>query len=105
MSDDIRPFRIGIPQDRLDDLRQRLARTRWPSEVPGAGWEAGVPLSYLKDLAEYWRTTYDWRAYEARLNEFAQFTTVLDGQSVHLLHVRSPEPGALPLILTHCWHG
>ncbi|WP_229706366.1 epoxide hydrolase family protein [Micromonospora sonchi] len=99
------PFRIEIPQDCLDDLRHRLARTRWPHEVPGAGWEAGVPLDYLKELADYWRTKYDWRVHEARLNEFPQFTTVIDGQNVHFLHVRSPEPDALPLILTHGWPG
>jgi epoxide hydrolase len=105
MSEEITPFRIDISQDSLDDLQQRLAQTRWPSPVPTAGWEAGVPLDYLKELAEYWRTKYDWRAHEARLNEFAQFTTLIDGQNVHFLHVRSPEPDALPLILTHGWPG
>lgn len=105
VSEEITPFQTNIPQDRLDDLRQRLAHIRWPGEVPGAGWEAGVPLDYLKDLADYWHTKYDWRAHEARLNEFPQFTTVIDGQTVHFLHVRSPEPGALPLILTHGWPG
>ena len=90
---EIRPFRIDVPQPDLDDLADRLARTRWPDELPGTGWEAGVPLGYLKDLAAYWRTGYDWRAHEAQLNEFPQFTTVIDGQNVHFLHVRSPEPG------------
>src|SRR6185369_11505003 len=99
------PFRIAIAQDRLDDLRRRLADTRWPDQLPGTGWEAGVPLDYLKDLATYWGTDYDWRAQEARLNEFAQFTTVVDGQTVHFLHVRSPEPQALPLVITHGWPG
>ncbi|WP_328822458.1 epoxide hydrolase family protein [Micromonospora rubida] len=99
------PFRIEISQDRLDDLRQRLAATRWPDESPATGWEAGVPQGYLKDLADYWGTDYDWRAHEARLNEFPQFTTEIDGQTVHFLHVRSPEPGAVPLILTHGWPG
>ena len=102
---EIRPFRIDIPQADLDDLRERLARTRWPAELPGGGWEAGVPLGYLKDLAAYWRTGYDWRAHEAQLNEFPQFTTLIDGQDVHFLHVRSPQPGALPLIITHGWPG
>jgi pimeloyl-ACP methyl ester carboxylesterase len=100
-----RPFRIDVPQADLDDLRDRLARTRWPGEIPGSGWDAGVPLGYLRDLAEYWRSGYDWRAHEARLNEFPQFTTTIDGHNVHLLHVRSPEPGALPLIITHGWPG
>ena len=72
---EIRPFRIDIPQAELDDLRDRLARTRWPNELPGVGWSRGVPLDYLKELADYWRTSYDWREHEARLNEFPQFTT------------------------------
>jgi pimeloyl-ACP methyl ester carboxylesterase len=102
---DIEPFRIDIPQSLLDDLWDRLARTRWPDELPGVGWSYGVPLEYVKKLADYWRTDYDWRAWEARLNEYPQFTTTIDGQSVHFLHVRSPEPGALPLIATHGWPG
>jgi epoxide hydrolase len=101
----IRPFRIEIPQSDLDDLCERLAHTRWPDELPGVGWSRGVPLNYLKELAEYWRTGYDWRVWEARLNQFPQFTTTIDGANVHFLHVRSPEPGALPLILTHGWPG
>ena len=104
-TDEIRPFRIDIPQSALDDLRERLARTRWPAELPGSGWEAGAPVGYLKGLAEYWATGYDWRAHEARLNEFPQFTTVIDGQTVHFLHVRSAEPAAMPLIITHGWPG
>jgi epoxide hydrolase len=99
------PFRIEIPQADLDDLHRRLADTRWPDELPGVGWSRGVPLRYLKELAEYWRTSYDWRAAEARLNQFPQFTTVIDGANVHLLDVRSPEPQALPLLLTHGWPG
>jgi pimeloyl-ACP methyl ester carboxylesterase len=101
----INPFRINIPQADLDDLRDRLARTRWPDELPDAGWTYGVPVSYLKELAEYWRTSYDWRKFEAKLNAFPQFTTTIDGQNIHFLHVRSPEPDALPLILTHGWPG
>src|SRR6516165_5430859 len=101
----IRPFRVEIPQSDLDDLRDRLARTRWPDELPGVGWDRGVPLSYLKELAAYWRDGYDWRRHEAQLNEFPQFTTTVDGANVHFLHVKSPEPDALPLILTHGWPG
>lgn len=101
----VKPFRIAIPQADLDDLRDRLARTRWPDELPGVGWDYGVPLSYVQGLVEYWRTGYDWRAWEAKLNEYAQFTTTIDGQNVHFLHVRSPEPNALPLVLTHGWPG
>src|ERR687886_1693916 len=102
---DIQPFEVNIPQEKLDDLRERLARTRWPDELPGVGWSRGVPPGYLKELAEYWRTSYDWRKWEAKLNEFPQFTTTIDGQNIHFLHVRSPEPDALPLILTHGWPG
>jgi pimeloyl-ACP methyl ester carboxylesterase len=101
----IRPFRIDIPQADLDDLRGRLGRTRWPDELPGVGWDYGVGLEYVKDMVEYWRTGYDWRKQEARLNAFPQFTTTIDGQSVHFIHVCSPEGNALPLILTHGWPG
>jgi epoxide hydrolase len=101
----ISPYRIDIPQGALDDLRDRLRRTRWPDELPGVGWDLGVPLDYLKGLAEYWATTYDWRGQEAALNESAQFTTIIDSQNVHFLHVRSPEPEALPLLITHGWPG
>ena len=100
---EIRPFRIEIPQPHLDDLHDRLARTRFPGELPGTGWSRGVPLGYLKELAEYWRTGYDWRTWEAKVNEHPQFTTTIDGQDIHFLHVRSPEPDALPLIITHGW--
>lgn len=101
----ITPFRVDVRQADLDDLRTRLANTRWPADIGGAGWSRGVPTSYLRDLAEYWSTTFDWRAWEARLNEFPQFTTEIDGQNVHFMHVRSPEPDATPLILTHGWPG
>ena len=101
----ITPYRVDIPQVALDDLLDRLGRTRWPDELPGVGWDLGVPLDYLKGLAEYWATAYDWRSQEAALNEFAQFTTVIDDQTVHFLHVRSPEPDALPLLITHGWPG
>ncbi|MFD5429109.1 epoxide hydrolase family protein [Streptomyces sp. NPDC127084] len=101
----IRPFRIDIPQARLDDLRARLAATRWPDELPGVGWTRGVPVAYLKDLAEYWRTVYDWRSHEAALNALPQYMTAIDGQNLHFLHVRSPRPDATPLMLLHGWPG
>ncbi|TCO61014.1 epoxide hydrolase family protein [Actinocrispum wychmicini] len=101
----IEPFRIDIPPADLDDLRDRLARTRWPDHLAGVGWDYGVPLDYLKEVAEYWRTGYNWRVHEARLNELPQFTTEIDGQNIYFLHVRSPEPDALPLLLTHGWPG
>lgn len=97
----VHPFTVNVPQTALDDLRERLARTNWPDQLPGSGWSRGVPVSYLKELAAYWREGYDWRKYEAQLNAFPQFTTEIDGQTIHFLHVRSPEPGALPLILLH----
>lgn len=100
---DIRPFTIDIPQDRIDDLNARLAAVRWPDELPGVGWDHGVPVSYLQGLAEYWRTGYDWRAHEAALNELPHHVTEIEGQRVHFLHVRSPEPDALPLVLVHGW--
>jgi epoxide hydrolase len=102
---EIRPFHIATPQADLDDLRDRLARTRWPDELPGVGSSYGVPLDYIKKLVDYWRAGYDWRAWEARLNGYPQFTTTIDRQNIHFLHVRSPEPDALPLILTHGWPG
>jgi microsomal epoxide hydrolase len=103
--DELTPFRIDVPQADLDDLRDRLARTRWPDELPGAGWDYGIPLEYTKELAGYWRTGYDWRVHEARLNGFGQFTTTIDGQRIHFLHIRSASSGALPLIVTHGWPG
>jgi pimeloyl-ACP methyl ester carboxylesterase len=103
--DRIAPFRIDVPQEDLDDLHRRLDAARWPDELPDAGWDYGVASGYLRDLAGYWRTGYDWRAHERRLNALAQYTTEIDGQTVHFVHVRSPEPDALPLLLTHGWPG
>jgi len=101
MSDAIRPFRIEIPQADLDYLHGRLANARWPGELPGVGWERGVPLGYLMELADYWSTSYDWRAAEAQLNSYPQFTSEIDGQQIHFLHVRSEHPDAKPLLITH----
>ena len=78
----IRPYRISVPQADLDDLRERLARTRWARDLPGAGWERGVPASYLRELAAYWARGYDWRAHEAALNALPQFVTTIDGTTV-----------------------
>jgi microsomal epoxide hydrolase len=101
----IKPFRIEVPQSQLDDLYARLDLTRWPDELPGVGWSYGVALGYAKELVAYWRHSYDWRAHERRLNSFPQFTTEIDGQNVHFLHVRSAKSDALPLIITHGWPG
>lgn len=101
----VKPFRIAIPRTDLDDLTARLSRTRWPNEVVDAGWDYGFPLSRLRELAEYWRTGHDWRAHEARLNELPHFSTEIDGQTIHFVHVRSARPDALALVLTHGWPG
>jgi epoxide hydrolase len=98
------PFRVQIPDAALDDLRARLRSARFPEPLPGDGWDAGVPVAYLRDLAARW-ADFDWRAVEARLNELPQFTTTIDGQTIHLVHVRSGRPGAVPLLLTHGWPG
>ena len=105
MSEKIEEFRVQVPQARLDDLRERLARTNWPAPLPGDGWDTGVPVAWLRGLADHWRDGYDWRAAERKINSFPQFTTTIDGQRIHFLHVRSAKPGALPLILTHGWPG
>ncbi|MFF1817675.1 epoxide hydrolase family protein [Kribbella sp. NPDC058245] len=101
----IEQFRIDIPQADLDDLADRLARTRWPNEVTAAGSDYGFPLARLKALADHWRTGYDWRKHEAALNELPHFRTEIDGQNIHFVHVRSSRPDALALILTHGWPG
>lgn len=101
----ITPFRINVPQADLDALHERLAQTRWPDELANVGWDYGVPLAEMKDLANYWRVSYDWRSQESRLNGYQQYTTTIDGQNIHFLHVRSAEAKALPLLLTHGWPG
>lgn len=101
----ITPFRYQAPQSALDDLRQRLAQARWPERETVADWSQGVPLEQLQALVEYWRTGYDWRRFEARLNGFEQYRTKIDGLDIHFLHVRSPHADALPIIVTHGWPG
>jgi hypothetical protein len=103
VSAEVRPFRAEIAQADLDDLHARLARVRWPDELPGVDWTYGVPLDYVRELVDEWRTGFDWRGHEARLNGYPQFATTIDGQQVHFVHARSPEPDALPLICTHGW--
>jgi pimeloyl-ACP methyl ester carboxylesterase len=105
MPDEVTPFRIEVPDADLRDLRERLGRTRWPEAETVADWSQGVPLAYLRELCGYWAEAYDWRATEARLNALPQFRTELDGLGIHFLHVRSPHPGALPLVITHGWPG
>lgn len=101
----LRPFTIDIPQTQIEDLQARLTAARWPDQLPDVGWSQGAPVPEVRALAEYWRTGYDWRSHEARLNEYPQFVTDIEGQRLHFLHVRSPEPDALPLVLVHGWPG
>jgi pimeloyl-ACP methyl ester carboxylesterase len=99
----VRPFTLDIPEPALVDLKARLAHTRWPDELPGAGADYGAALDFVKEMATFWRTTFDWRAQEARINLVPQFITTIDGHDVHFFHVRSPEAHALPIVLTHGW--
>ena len=101
----IERFSIRVGDSVLEDLQRRLAQTRFPDQIAGTGWEYGIPIDYLRELVEYWRDAYDWRAQEARLNELAHFSTDIDGQSIHFIHARSPRADALPLLLTHGWPG
>jgi epoxide hydrolase len=103
--DEVREFRIDVPEADLEDLRRRLRGTRWPERETVDDSSQGVPLAYVRDLCAYWAARYDWRALEARLNAFPQFRTQIDGLGIHFLHIRSPHPDALPLILTHGWPG
>ncbi|GAA0250045.1 epoxide hydrolase family protein [Cryptosporangium japonicum] len=101
----IHPLVVAIPEADLDDLRNRLRRTRWPEPETVDDWSQGVPLDYLRELCRYWAEDYDWRATEARLNAVPQFRTEINGLNIHFLHARSPRPDALPLVLTHGWPG
>ncbi len=105
MNTDIRPFRIAVADDVLEDLQARLRNTRWPEAEPVGDWSQGAPLAWVQDICRYWAHGYDWRAREAALNRFAQFTSLLDGLDVHFLHVRSPHADAMPLLITHGWPG
>src|SRR5579862_7087363 len=103
MSLAIRSFHIDVPQVEVDDLRRRLSSTRWPHSSASTDWSRGVPVGYLRELAEYWADRFDWRGHEARLNDLPQFVTDIDGQTIHFVHARSSNPDATPLILTHGW--
>ena len=102
---DIRPFQVEIPEDELAELRRRIAATRWPSKELVADRSQGVQLATLQALARYWTTDYDWRKAEAKLNALPQFTTEIDGVTIHFIHVKSEHENALPLIMTHGWPG
>ncbi len=105
MSESMERFHIRVDDLVLEDLQTRLARTRFPDQIDGTGWEGGMPIDYLAELVSYWRDSYDWRTHEARLNEYEHFRTRIDGQSLHFIHARSPHPEAFPLIITHGWPG
>jgi len=102
---EVRPFRVDVPEAVLEDLRERLARTRWPDQIPGSGWDYGTDLAYLRDLCSEWQNKFDWRAQEDRFNRWPHFLTDIDGQQIHFIHARSDQAGALPLIITHGWPG
>ena len=104
MSADIVPFTANISDALLTDLKERLAKTRWPEQV-GADWRYGTPVTYLQALCAYWANGFDWRAQEAKLNAFEQFATLIEGERLHFIHQRSPEPDARPLLLSHGWPG
>src|SRR5215208_362820 len=103
MSVQVESFRIAVPEASLDDLRERLARTRWPDEVSDAGWEYGANLAYMRELLAYWREDFDWWARERALNAFAHFRAVVDGLGIHFIHERGRGPAPIPLIITHGW--
>jgi pimeloyl-ACP methyl ester carboxylesterase len=105
MSEEIVPFRVNVPDAVLDSLRSRLRDVRWPEREVVEDWSQGVPLGYMQEVCSYWAEKYDWRAREARLNEVPQFRTEIDGLGIHFLHVKSPNPDALPLVITHGWPG
>jgi pimeloyl-ACP methyl ester carboxylesterase len=103
--DDVAPFRVEFPEADLDDLRRRVRNTRWPEAEPVSDWSQGVPLAYLRELCAYWADGYNWRAAEKHLNALPQSRTEIDGLGIHFLHVRSPQPEAMPLLITHGWRG
>jgi len=102
---DVTPFKVSVPQSAIDDLKRRLASTRWPERETVSDWSQGVPLRKAMALVAYWHDKYDWRRFEARINAFPQYRTQIDGLGIHFIHVRSPQPNALPIILTHGWPG
>ncbi len=101
----IRPFRFEIPETAITDLRRRLTDARWPDRETPQDWSQGAPLAYVKELCEYWRTDYDWRRCEARLNALPQFITEIDGIDIQFVHLRSKHENALPMVMTHGWPG
>ena len=105
VGNEIRPFRIEIPGEALADLKRRIDATRWPERETVGDWSQGIPLSYVRELAAYWSTKYEWRATERRLNALPQFVTTIDGLDIHFAHIRSKHENAIPLVMTHGWPG
>jgi len=101
----VHPFKIEVPDPVLDDLKARLERTRWPDELPGTGWDYGSNLDHIKELVEYWRTEFDWRAQERLINSFSHFKTEVDGLEIHYIHEKGKGPNPVPLVVTHGWPG
>jgi len=101
----IQPFKAHVPDRILIDLKRRLADAKWPDQLPGTSWEYGADIKKVRELADYWQKQYDWRAQEARINRFHQYTTEIDGQQIYFIHERSPRPNAIPLLLIHGWPG
>ena len=99
----VEPYRVAVPQPLLDDLRERLRRTRWPDEVKDSGWDYGANLAYMKRLVEYWRSDFDWRAQEQAINAFAHFRADVEGLGIHFIHERGKGPNPMPLLITHGW--
>ena len=100
---EVQPYRVDIPNDVIDDMRARLARTRWPDEIPGSSWDYGSNLEYVKELVEYWRTEFDWRAQEEAINSLSHFRTNVDGFGIHFIQERGKGPDPIPVLLTHGW--
>ena len=101
----IEPFSVSVPESDLADVAARLANVRWPDELPGTNWSYGADLATVKEWATYWREAFDWRAIEARFNAFEQGLTQVQGEQIHFVHARSPEPRATPLVISHGWPG
>src|SRR5689334_6557456 len=100
---DVKPSKINVPQAALDDLRDRLADTRWTDDIDGSGWDYGTDAAFLKRLVAHWQHSFDWRAQEAKLNQFAQYRAGIDGLGIHFIHERGKGPNPLPIVLTHGW--
>jgi hypothetical protein len=102
---DVQPCTIQIPDTLVDDLRRRLEATRWPGEIPGSDWDYGSNLGYMQELVAYWRTRFDWRAQEQRLNAFQHYKAMVDGLGIHFIHEKGKGPNPIPLVITHGWPG